>query len=285
MKFLFLLSLAFTCLNAFAVRPEKFYNPIIKICPLYELGIGVFHTTFPHYPGAESNRKLTIPFPSAIYRGDILRAKKDEGIRGRFLKSEHFELDVSFDGTFQSSEKHNEARKGMPDLDTVIEFGPKLTWHVLKPKKFSPFSIDMNFAIRYIFSSDIQNWNDRGLAFNPFLSFKYEDLFKDESLLMFSINAKFATQKLHHYYYGVDKIHETNTRPVWHAKSGYMETSTSFATFWPIKWDIWIFGGIIQAFYNNAKNKNSPLHARDETTSIIVGFYWNFLKSKILVID
>ncbi|MFZ8934192.1 MAG: MipA/OmpV family protein, partial [Bacteriovoracaceae bacterium] len=90
-----------------------------SILPLWELGGGIVRTQFPDYPGSDFNYNITLPFPAAIYRGDILRAERDEGIRGRFWNHKSFELDLSFDGTLPSrSGKPNPKRAGMPQLET-----------------------------------------------------------------------------------------------------------------------------------------------------------------------
>jgi MipA family protein len=252
---------------------------------LYEMGGGALWVSFPHYPGSGNNRKLFLPFPSVVYRGEVLRASRDEGLRGRFFNHQYLELDLSMDGTFPSKGKHNPEREGMPDLDAVIEFGPRILLHLKRPTENNKFEAQLHFATRYAFSSDIKNWNDRGIALNPFLAAKYEGLFTKDDVYFFSAGAKFASRKLMDYYYGVDQEYERTGRPAYHAKSGFLESSLAFASFYPVKNDIWIFGGLIKSFYSDAANKASPLLSRKTTTTLMVGFYWNFIKSDFYILE
>jgi len=255
-----------------------------SILPLWELGGGIVRTQFPDYPGSDFNYNITLPFPAAIYRGDILRAERDEGIRGRFWNHKSFELDLSFDGTLPSrSGKPNPKRAGMPQLETVIEFGPKLIIHLLKTKNKQ--TLDLNLAGRFAFSTSLKKWQDQGVQFNPFISYKIEDIFTQKSLFMLSYSAKWSSRKLMRYYYQVAPSLETPQRPQYHAKSGLLETSLSALAYYPIYKEVMIFGGIIKAFYDNASNRQSPLLPKDRTTSVVLGIYLTPFKSRVYVED
>lgn len=274
------------CLVSFDVSAqEKTKETHAQLKPLYEFGIGALMADFPDYPGADHNRRIYLPFPSVIFRGDILRAEKDEGVRGRFLKSKIVELDLSFDGTFPSDASDNIVREGMPGLDAVLEIGPSLIFHLKKLQTRHGLKVDFHFASRYNFSSDLKRFDHRGFSINPFFNFVYEGFVKDEGLILFSIGAKFATKKLMDYYYGVDYQYSRANRPFYHAKSGFLETSLAFAFFQPVKYDIWLFAGIIKAFYDGASNERSPLLVKKSTTSIAFGFYWNFHKAPFYILD
>lgn len=95
-----------------------------KPLPLIEAGVGAFHARFPHYPSANTYYSLTLPFPNFVYRGDILRADENGGLRSRFFNSENFEVNLSIGGALPVSSERLEAREGMPDLKTMVEFGP-----------------------------------------------------------------------------------------------------------------------------------------------------------------
>ncbi|MBF0472053.1 MAG: hypothetical protein HQL48_11860, partial [Gammaproteobacteria bacterium] len=84
------------------IRPQKY--------PLLEMGVGVLGVNFPDYPGAAHSRQLMLPFPSLTYRGEVLRSKADEGVRGRFLNDSNIELDFSADGSLASAAKDNRVR-------------------------------------------------------------------------------------------------------------------------------------------------------------------------------
>ncbi|MBL6988428.1 MAG: MipA/OmpV family protein [Bacteriovoracaceae bacterium] len=249
---------------------------------LFEMGLGGLIADYPDYPGADHNKRIAIPFPSATYRGKHFRAQKDEGVRGIFLKSDYFELDLSIDGTFASEAKDNKARSEMPNLDAVIEFGPKLLIHLKKRSTKNRLEISLHFPLRYAISisSNLSRFNDRGITINPFVSLKYEGFFfKEEALFLSTLGIKFASKKLMDYYYAVDRNYAIPSRPFYHAKSGYLETSLAAALFYPLKYSIWLFGGTICAFHHNSANAKSPLLVKKTTITLVLGLYWNFYKS------
>lgn len=259
---------------------------IKKLKPLYELGGGVFWGRFPDYPGSDYNYNLLLPFPTAVLRDKTIRAERDEGLRGIFFKNSLYELDLSFDGSLPSSNKKNKRREGMESLDTVIEVGPKLTLHAPRFKLFkSDFILDFNMAIRYGFSTDIKNWKDQGLQFNPYITGKMKEFFGENSLLMVVFSKKWSTDKLMKYYYQVDEQYKTQDRNIYNAKSGLMETSLAAIVHLPLIKNVSFFTGVIQSFYQEAKNRPSPLLPKDQTTSIVVGIYSMFYKSDYLVLD
>lgn len=250
--------------------------------PLWQLGFGGFWASFPDYPGSDFNYKLALPFPTAVYRGEVLRAKRDEGVRGRFINHPKFEIDLSFDGTLPSSDsKKNNRREGMEELDAVLEFGPKLIYHLYSSSQ----KLDFHLALRYGFSSDFQKWQDRGMQINPFFTYQIEEVFGSESFFLLSVGGKWSTRKLLDYYYGVDREFATNLRPYYHASSGLLEYSTSAIAHIPLYRNIMLFTGVIQAFYNKAANRTSPLLPKDQTTSVVIGLYIMPWKSDIFVFD
>lgn len=88
--------------------------------PLWELGAAAFGVSQQAYPGAEDRERRALALPYLIYRGPLLRA--DRGNVGlRALKTERFELDIGFAGAFGSDSKDSDARRGLPDLGTLVE--------------------------------------------------------------------------------------------------------------------------------------------------------------------
>ena len=172
----------------------------------------------------------------------------------------------------------------MPPLEAVIEFGPKLIYHLFKSEDGNQ-RIDLNFAFRYGFSSNLKKWQDLGLQFNPFITYKIENFFQPKSLFLLSLGSKWSTQKLMKYYYQVDPIYATESRDAFSAKSGLLEITLAAIGYYPIYKDIMIFGGMIKGFYSKASNRKSPLLPKDQTTSLILGIYWTPKKSNVLVFD
>lgn len=261
------------------IKPQRY--------PLYEMGAGLLSVSFPDYPGASHNRQVSFPFPSLSYRGEILRSKADEGVRGRFIKSRYVELDLSADGSLASDVKDNEVREGMPDLDTVLELGPSLIFHLKRPTLSSRLQVDFHLPLRYVFSTDLSSTRQLGATINPFLKLKVENLFHREDLLQFTIGLKYATEGLHDYYYEVAPQYQTAQRPAFDAQPGLMEQSMSLLIFQPItlKKGLWIFGGLIRGNFKRAVNRDSALLAKDINTSLALGIYYNFYRSPTYVYE
>ena len=95
--------------------------------PLWELGLFGGAVSQQAYPGAEQQVNRALVLPWFIYRGEFLRADRDTlGLRA--FKSQDLELDIGVAGAFGSRADDIDARRGMPDLGTLMEFGPRLTW-------------------------------------------------------------------------------------------------------------------------------------------------------------
>lgn len=283
MKYLLITLLFLTSLNTLAKDSINYGK---RTRPLYELGGGLLYSKFPNYPGASSNREVVLPFPTAIYRGDVLRLKREEGARGIFYRGENIELDISFDGTLPSDGEDTKAREGMAKLNALIEVGPRFLYHIAKVSKNNPWDFDFHLATRVATSTGFfKEVYSRGYVLNPFFTVRTISLFKDDDLFAASIGIKYATKKWHNYYYSVDSKDVTAQRPQFKVKSGQAEISYAMLYNYPIKNDIYTFVGMIQSFYNNAANRNSPLLTKNTNTSLVVGLYWNFYKSKQTVLD
>ncbi len=277
--FALLLSANLLAAGADEIEPRRY--------PLYEMGGGFLTVNFPDYPGASHNRQINLPFPSLTYRGEVLRSKADEGVRGRFINIPGIELDFSADGSLASAAKDNRVREGMPDLDTVLELGPSLIFHLKQPTISNRLQIDLNLPLRYVFSTDLSSARELGVTLNPFLQFQLEHLFHPEDLLQFTFGIKYASEGLQDYYYEVDPQYQTADRPAFDAQAGFMEQSMSLLIYQPLplKKGLWFFAGLIGSSYKQAVNIDSALLEKDTNTSFAMGIYYNFYRSPAYVYE
>ncbi|NOR52049.1 MAG: hypothetical protein GQ470_05465 [Gammaproteobacteria bacterium] len=277
--FALLLSANLLAVESDEIKPQRY--------PLFEMGAGLLGVSFPDYPGASHSRRIYLPFPSLSYRGEILRSKADEGVRGRFINSRYVELDFSADGSLASDVTDNRVRDGMPDLDTVLELGPSLIFHLKQPTLSNLLQVDLHLPLRYVFSTDLSNTRQLGATINPFLTLQVENFFHTEDLFQFNIGIKYASEGLQDYYYEVAPQYQTATRPAFDAQPGLMEQSMSLLIYQPItvKRGLWIFGGVIRGNYRRAVNRDSTLLAEDINTSLALGIYYNFYRSSIYVYE
>ena len=255
------------------IKPQRY--------PLYEMGAGLLSVSFPDYPGASHSRQINLPFPSLTYRGEILRSKADEGVRGRLFNNPLVELDFSADGSLASDVTDNKVREGMPDLKTVLEFGPGLIFHLKRPTLSNLLQVDLHLPLRYVFSTDLNSIQQLGATINPFISLQMENIFNPEDLFQLSIGMKYASEGLQDYYYEVAPQYQTALRPAFDAQPGLMEQSMSLLIYQPItlKKGLWIFGGLIRGNFRRAVNRDSTLLAKDINSSLVLGIYYNFYRS------
>ena len=121
--------------------------------PLWEAGPGIGPLRFPDYRGSDEASLYPVPLPYFVYRGDILRADRD-GVRGRLFNREYAELSVSVSGTIPVQSEDNTARRGMPDLDYLVELGPRLQWTVARAARWA--KLDFELPVRAVFSSRVR---------------------------------------------------------------------------------------------------------------------------------
>lgn len=86
---------------------------------LFEVGAGISVVDIPHYAGSEQSESYALPFPYFKYESKKVSLNRD-GLKRYLLKSENWDLDISFSGTIPVDSDKNEARRGMSDLDLLL---------------------------------------------------------------------------------------------------------------------------------------------------------------------
>lgn len=248
-----------------------------KPLPIIEGGVGIFHARFPHYPSAATSFALTLPYPTFIYRGDVVRADENGGLRSRFFNTENFEVNLSIGGALPVSSEKIEAREGMPDLKTMVEFGPGFIWHITPKKKKYRFRLSLNIPIRIAYSIDFKQTDDRGIVFNPFL-FGFGRIFGRTNIFYFT-SYRWANAEFHKTFFEVEPKYATDTRPTYFAKGGTVLSSVGvgFSHLFDRKYQL--FTGISYDNFTLNSNRTSPLYQRNSSTTFIVGCTWWFYKS------
>ena len=190
--------------------------------PLWELAVGGGLITLPFYRGAESNQTLPIPFVYPVYRGDFLRVD-EEGVHGRFLRSDRMVLDFSADGTVPSSGDDVQAREGMPRLDATFQLGPSLTID-LWDRDTSDSRLILTLPARGVFAVG-SSPDYIGTAASPKLTYQRDVRFADRYWRVAMTGGfEFGSNELHDYFYTVDPVFQTPDRPTFDASGGYAGT-------------------------------------------------------------
>lgn len=248
--------------------------------PLWEAGVFSAGFTQPAYPGAEDRVALLLGLPFVVYRGDYLRI--DRGTVGvRAVKTPRTEIDVGFSASLGSRASDIEVRRGMEDLGTLIEFGPRLKINLgdvnegernsrIQIPLRGVFDLNDHFRFRGV-ASEIQWVRDMNLSNGWFFSS--------------TIGAIFGEQQLMDTYYRVAPGEAASTRPVFDAKGGLIAFRTSLFASHLINNDVRFFSYFRLESLEGASNKNSPLVLRDSGWSFGFGFAWTLAQSDRIAKD
>ena len=99
--------------------------------PVWEAGLGAGFFRGTDYPGSEDPNVAQIALPYFIYRSRIFRVG-DGGVGAVAIEEPRLKLDVSFGGSLNAESESDSVRSGMPDLDLLFEFGPRLQYKLFK---------------------------------------------------------------------------------------------------------------------------------------------------------
>ena len=198
----------------------------------------------------------------------------------RAIKTETFEFDVGFSGALGSSSNAVEARRGMPNLGNMAEFGPRIKWNIGEGPGHGRWRLD--FPLRGVF--DISDgFARKGLAFEPELSFER----RTAGGLSYSTSVAgvWGDRRLTDTFYGIAPRYATATRPSYEAKSGLIawRLSTGMSHALGRDWRLFLFGRIDTVA--GAANAASPLVRRETGASAGVGLTYTWLRSETMVDD
>lgn len=245
--------------------------------PKWEAGLAAFAIGMPAYPGSDEYRYLVMPAPYFVYHGRVFRADDEEGSRLRQILTPNVELDLSGGGALASDSSHSDARRGMPDLDYLVELGPKLrlSFDGLAPSSKLILSLPARAVVSI---GDDLGW--QGFVFEPELAWQRGGLLHRRLGLRLSADATFATHALQRYFYEVAPRYATPERPAYAAEAGYVGASLSGRA-------SWVFtprlrGFVSLSYLNNAgsANEDSPLFRTPSGYLAALGFSWSFLRSR-----
>ncbi len=247
--------------------------------PLWEGGLALVSARVPAYPGANQYNFFTLPFPSFFYRGHLLRADEEGGMRGRFFKNDTFEINLSVGGSLPANSDKNDARQGMPDLKTMGELGPGLLATLWQQSGKQSYKLGVNIPLRAAVAMDFWSLKERGLVFNPLLYFITENTIANKVFTFTGISSVVASQKFHRVFYQVDPQYVTPSRPAYQASSGYLSTTISQGFSTQIYKNVMTFFGVSYAHYKGSANYNSPLMKQDYNFNMALGLVWWFYES------
>lgn len=270
LRILFIIPLfLFAAQGAFAGERDK---------PLWEIGLVGIGGYIPDYPSSNEDRVKGIVLPYLVYRGKIIRAG-DKGIaRGRIIRSDRVEFDLSLDGSFDTDSDDNLARRGMPDLDYLFEVGPRL--QVTLTDHFWGGKVDLEIPARGVMATDFSSLSFKGAVLYPQLAWQQDNLWGTGTRFKISAGPIFATEKFMDYFFEVEPRFATPERPAFNAQGGYLGSEMRLSAIRKIRADLSILGDVKINFYDGSQNDNSPLFRDESSISIRAGLLWAPFRSK-----
>ncbi len=247
--------------------------------PLWEIGAIAFGASQQAYPGADQQVQRGLVLPYLVYRGRYLRADRETaGLRA--VKTPRFELDIGVAGSFGSNSSEIDARRGMADLGTLIEFGPRLKWNLFEGSQSGRWKLEL--PLRGVF--DLSDGGaHRGMAFEPELSFQRRS--SGGWAYSTSIAAIVADQRLASTFYEVRPEFALSSRPAYAARSGLVawRMSASVSRSLTPDWRLFAFARLDSVA--GAANEESPLVKRTTGGSVGLGLSYTWMRSTARAAD
>lgn len=247
--------------------------------PLWEVGTVGVGVSQQAYPGADAQIRRALVLPYFLYRGEVVRADRDTtGLRA--IKTDTFELDVGVAGAFGSSSDKIEARRGMPDLGTLIEFGPRLRWKLGAGPGGGEWRAVL--PLRGVFDLSDQGAT-RGLSLEPELQFRRRA--NAGWTYSATVGAIFANPRLARTFYEVAPVYATADRPAYEAQAGLVAWRLGAFASRKLSPDWRVFGFARLDTVAGAANRDSPLVRRDTGFTAGVGVAYTWLRSDSVAKD
>jgi outer membrane scaffolding protein for murein synthesis (MipA/OmpV family) len=271
-----LLALTGICLlPGLAAAQSDRVEPVERDLPLWEAGIGAAGFSTPAYPGAEdrSNRGLVLPF--FLYRGKILRADQN-GVGARLLDTDKLEFDVGLAGALPAHSDDVEARRGMPDLGTLLEFGPRVKYKFADLGEYGRLRLDL--PLRAVIEAR-GGLRRQGWTTEPRLVWEQRGE-QGRWTLEAQLGAVFGDRRINRYFYEVEPQYATADRPAYRADAGLMLVRTGVGGTLRLNPDLRLFSFLRYEMYSGAANSDSPLMRKSTGVSAYVGLAWTFARSQ-----
>ncbi len=258
-----------------------------EVLPLWEAGAFATGVSQQAYPGASQRIDRALVLPFFIYRGKLFRA--DQGTVGlRALKTDTVEVDVGFGGSFGSNSNAIEARQGMPNLGTLVEFGPRVKWKLGNAPRTTPDPLAgvgqwrAEVALRSVFDLS-DGFKDKGLVLEPELI--YAHAASDGWRTSASLGLVFGDERLADTFYGVAPIYATAGRSAYSASAGLIASRLSVTLTRALSPNFRIFGFARVASVEGAANPASPLVRQMTGSTVGLGLTYVLARSTAMSAD
>lgn len=243
--------------------------------PLWEAGVFGGVASTPAYPGSADRETRGLALPMLIYRGKVLRADRS-GVTARLFDTERIDLDLGFALSLPARSDDVPARAGMPNLHSLLEFGPRLKVMLTEPS--APSRVRLELPLRTPLELG-NGFRRQGLVFEPRLVFETSGS-NQQWQADANIGMVFGNARLNQYFYGVAPQYANADRPAYRAEGGLMMTRLGVSLSHRVTQDWRVFGFTRYDNYTHAANRDSPLFRKNSGLSIGIGFTWTAFRSQ-----
>lgn len=256
--------------NAYAAADESRSNSVEDVEWALGLGLGVFEYNL--YPGSKATNRLMLPAPYFTYLSS--RFEIDRGIKSFIYHSNIIIIDISADFLLPVNSDDTEARKGMPDLDFMLQAGPSLEFK-LNEKNKNYFEARFEIPLRIALATGFTSVENIGYLIEPRFTFDHQRSSETGLSHKVTTGLKFATEDYHAYYYDVAPEFATATRPEYSSDAGYGGSFFNYrATYKAGDLVYWMF--LRYQSLRGAEFEDSPLVEKLDYYLVGAGFSWIF---------
>lgn len=241
--------------------------------PLWEIGGVGLGVSQQAYPGSDQRVRRGLVLPYLIYRGRFLRADND-GVGVRPVRTPTYEFDISAAGAFGSDADRDPVRRGMPDLGTLVEFGPRLKWHLGGTPEGGRWRLDL--PLRGVFDLS-DNFTYRGAVFQP--GVVWGKRVAPGWNVSASLSLLVADERLADTFYEVEPRFATARRPAYDARAGLLATRLGASVAHDLTRDWTVFGFVRVDSVAGAANRHSPLVRQTTGGTVGLGVSYTWLRS------
>ena len=243
--------------------------------PRWELGVAGGTGRQSAYPGSAQSVGRSLGSPYFVYRGRVLRVG-DGGLGVRAYRSPMLQLDVGFAGSLGSDSRDSAVRQGMPDIGTLVEFGPRLRV-ALPAQPQSPWRQRLSLPLRAVLDTD-DSFRHRGWIFEP--QFSASRPLTAATDLNLGASLIFGSRELADTFYGVAPQFATAVRPAYEARAGFVASRLSASVSWrPSRdWRVFTFARVDSVA--GGANARSPLVEQRTGVAFGVGAGWTLARSR-----
>jgi outer membrane scaffolding protein for murein synthesis (MipA/OmpV family) len=240
---------------------------------LWEVGALAAGISQQAYPGSDERVQRATLLPFVVYRGRVLRAEGDTaGLRA--IKTENFELNVGVSGSFGAGGQGLQARRGMPSLGTLLEFGPRARWRLGAAPGGGQWRLEL--PVRAVFDVS-DSFAHRGWTLEPEITWDRRLAGWRVSL---SGSAIFGDARLADTFYGVAPAYAVAGRPAYDARAGLLALRLATGFMKDLSPDWRLFGFARVDSVHGAANRTSPLVRQDSGATVGLGVSYTWLRSE-----